>query len=102
MTIEHSPKLNGYKVRSWGDIVAVATLLAMFLGVVAWGLKLEARIDAQQFIHNNDFNSINYEVRGIEVDIARGILPRAEERIKRINENDRALVLRIEKLEAEH
>lgn len=43
--MEPSVRTNGLKVRSYGDLVAVATLLSMFLGVVAWGLKLESELN---------------------------------------------------------
>lgn len=65
--------VNGYRPRSWGDIVAIATLMALFVGVLSWGLKLEARIDT---------------ITDRQIDISRqvgeGILPRAEERIRHL------------------
>ena len=70
----HGTALNGYKIRSWGDLVAVATLLAMLLATVAWGLKLESELNELRSGHNNRL--INLEAR-----VANGILPRAEERI---------------------
>ena len=39
-------RTNGYTPRSWGDLLAVATICSMLLAVVAWGLKLEGRLEA--------------------------------------------------------
>lgn len=102
MTLEKSIKPNGYAVRSWGDIVAVASLLAMFLGCVAWGLKLEAKLDTLQLIHTSDVNSLVAENNALKIIIAKGILPRAEERINRIDDFDAELTKRVEKLEGKH
>ena len=66
--------LNGYKVRSYGDLLAVASLCTMLLAVVAWGLKLEARLD----VVRDDLMHLNRQV-------GTGILPRAEERIEALN-----------------
>ena len=69
--VEASGKLNGFKPRSYGDIVAVAALLTMFISVVAWGLKLEGEL-----------NQVRNQVMILTAQVSRGILPRAEERIR--------------------
>jgi len=71
--MEKKAALNGFKPRSYGDLVAIASLLAMFMSVVAWGLKLESRND-----HLRD------EIISIRTQIGSGILPRAEERINQL------------------
>jgi hypothetical protein len=78
-------ELNGYKIRSWGDLIAVATILAMLLSCVLWGLKLEGEVNELRTGYGN-------RLAAIEARVADGILPRAEERI-------RAQGLRINKLE---
>jgi hypothetical protein len=81
-------KLNGLAIKSWGDVVAVVSMLSIFLGVVAWGLKLEARNDG-----------LADRVAALEARVSDGILPRAEERI---NQHDREFVefqRRLERLE---
>lgn len=80
--------LNGYKVRSWGDLIAVATLLAMLISVVLWGLKLEQELNVVRDSANNT-----------AARVADGILPRAEERIKRHSSELQELRRRIERLE---
>lgn len=70
----HGRALNGYKIRSWGDLVAVATILAMLLSTVAWGLKLESELNELR-------NSTDSRLRAVESRIAVGVLPRAEERL---------------------
>ena len=102
MAIEKSIKPNGYALRSWGDVVAVATLLSLFLGCVAWGLKLEARYDTQQLIYNADIKELNRDVAALKAIVSRGILPRSEERIDRIDETDKLIIKRIEALEGKH
>ena len=67
--------LNGYKIRSWGDLIAVATLLAMLLSVVLWGLKVEGELNTMRDNHGN-------RLAALESRVADGILPRAEERIR--------------------
>ena len=69
--MEKTGQLNGFKPRSYGDLVAIASILAMFMSVVLWGLKLEARND-----------HLREEVMEIKSRIGNGILPRAEERIR--------------------
>lgn len=69
--MEHTSKLNGYKPRSYGDIVAIATLMCMLLSVVAWGLKLEGEL-----------NTIRDQVMTLRGQVGNGILPRAEERLR--------------------
>lgn len=64
-------KLNGLAVKSWGDVVAVATLLTLFLSVVAWGLKLETEL-----------NAVRDDLNDVRARVADGILPRAEERLR--------------------
>ena len=71
--MEKKAALNGFKPRSYGDLVAIATLLALFMSCVAWGLKLEARID-----------DVHEHMMRINGQVGNGILPRAEERIKNI------------------
>ena len=71
---DKTARLNGYKPRSYGDIVAIATLLTLFISCVAWGLKLESEL-----------NSVRDKVYGLEAKVGNGILPRAEERIKNID-----------------
>ena len=71
---DRSAKLNGYKPRSYGDIVAVATLLAMLLSVVAWGLKLEGEL-----------NAVREDTSILRAQVGNGILPRSEERIRAID-----------------
>jgi len=61
---------NGFRIKSWSDVVAIAALCAIFLGVITWGLKLEARNDA-----------LALRISAIEQRVADGILPRSEERI---------------------
>ena len=34
-----------FRVKRWSDVVAIATLLVMAIAGLAWGLKLEGRID---------------------------------------------------------
>ena len=73
-------KPNGYAIRSWGDIVAIAVLVSMFLGVVAWGLKLEGEL-----------NAVRDDVSDLKSQVGNGILPRAEERIESLDERVRRL-----------
>ena len=76
--------LNGYKPRSYGDLVALASLVAMLLSVVAWGLKLE-----------DELNRVRDDLTVVRAQVGEGILPRAEERIRHLEEDVRELERRI-------
>lgn len=76
-----SGKLNGYKIRSWNDILSIALIISLFLGVVSWGLKLESEL-----------NTLRNQVTILNKQVGDGILPRAEERIESLTD-------RVEKLE---
>lgn len=69
--MEHTTRLNGYKPRSYGDILAVASLIAMLISVVGWGLKLEGEL-----------NAVRDNLARVQMQVGRGVLPRAEERIE--------------------
>lgn len=94
----HGKQLNGFKPRSWGDLTALATLLALFIGVLAWGLKLESELNETRSNHSQ-------RIANLEARVSNGILPRAEERIERnresIVENKRRLI-KLEDVEHEH
>ena len=76
----HGTKLNGYAVRSWGDLIAVATLISMLLACVGWGLKLEQELNDLRASYGN-------RIANLEARVADGILPRAEERIESLRED---------------
>ena len=69
--LQPTAHLNGYRPRSYGDLVAVATLLAMLVSVVGWGLKLEGEL-----------NDVRNDLVRVQGQVGHGILPRAEERIE--------------------
>ena len=68
-----SNEKNGYRIRGWSDVVAVAGLLSLLLGVIAWGLKLEGEL-----------NEVRNDVTELREQVGNGILPRAEERIEHL------------------
>ena len=85
-------KLNGLAVKSWGDIIAVATLLSMLLATVGWGLKLEGELNELR-------SSYGTRIANLEARVADGILPRAEERIEYHRREIDKLNRRLERLE---
>ena len=70
---DKSGKLNGYRPRSYGDLVAVATLLAMLMSCVIGGIKLEGEL-----------NDVRSDLTRVQGQVGQGILPRAEERIRHL------------------
>lgn len=68
---------SGLRVKSWGDVVAVSTLLAMLLAVIMWGLKLESELNVERQINTTQAA----EIAELKAQVGNGILPRAEERI---------------------
>jgi hypothetical protein len=80
----------GLKIKTFSDINAALSIAVVMLGGIAWGLKLESRID-----------SATKEIIDIRTMMSRGILPVAEERLisltarldRREQEAERALIL---------
>jgi hypothetical protein len=72
---------NGFSIKSWSDLGSVLLLITFIVSGLAWGLKLEDRLD-----------NIMEDVVTIRLELSPGVLPRAEERIA-------GLLRRIEKLE---
>ena len=91
--------LNGLAIKSWGDVVAFATLVAMFLSVVAWGLKLEGELNSMRIAHDSIIHSIRDDVADVQARVADGILPRAEERITRHDRELQDIRRRIDRVE---
>jgi hypothetical protein len=89
--VEKTGQLNGFKPKSYGDIVAIASLFAMFMSVVAWGLKLEERND-----------QLREDIVSIRSQIGNGILPRAEERINQLQRRVDELGDDFDEHDAEH
>ena len=59
------------KVRTFADLQALVTIGVVLVGGIAWGLKIEARVDSEAKRREE-----------LSVVMARGILPVAEERIQ--------------------
>jgi hypothetical protein len=100
MVIEdRSKKLNGYKVRSWGDLAAVVTtisvMLAMLISTVLWGLKLESELNVER----NARISLERKVARNSTKIDSGILDVARSEINDIRQDDREIKRRLERLE---
>ena len=89
--MEKTGQLNGFKPRSYGDVVAIAALTSMFLSVVMWGLKLEAKLEVVQ-----------KEVAVLQAQVGNGILPRAEERVNQLQRRVNELGDDFDEHDAEH
>lgn len=103
MAIEDkSRQLNGYKVRSWGDLAAVVTtisvMLAMLISTVLWGLKLETELNEER----NARVALEYRVSRNTAKIDTGILDVARTEVENIKNVDQRLLKRIERLEDKH
>jgi ACT domain-containing protein len=80
----------GLKIRNFGDLQAALSIAVVLIGGIAWGLKLEARIDELLRNHVN-----------MQAQISKGILPLTEERIlslttrldRREQEGERAMLM---------
>jgi hypothetical protein len=86
-----------FSLNNWSAVQSLLTILVMAVAGIAWGLKLENRIDSL----NSSYTSINTQ-------ISKGILPLADERINQImTENTKmrteidSLQLSLQKLEVE-
>ena len=70
LDLEHTGHLNGYKPRSFGDVLLAATFI---ISGLVWGIKLEINQDAME-----------RDIQRVEVEVAKGVLPRADERLRAI------------------
>lgn len=68
-------------VRSWSDIHALIWVGVTIIGGIAWGLKLESRIDS--LVSENRTKDVHI----VEIDktLDKGILPLTEERLQRMH-----------------
>ena len=82
--MEKTLKTNGFKLRSWGDVAAVSTVtsvfLALFIGVLLWGLKLEGELNVEREINRTQ----GEKIAEIEATIAQGILNVAKTEIENL------------------
>ena len=73
---------NGFVIRGWGGLASfaavVSVFLALFIGVLQWGLKLEEELNTERQIRND----LTRRISELERKVGNGILPRAEERIE--------------------
>ena len=73
---------NGFAIRGWGGLASfaavVSVFLALFIGVLQWGLKLEEEINAERA----EVRHLEQRIAQLEQKVGNGILPRAEERIE--------------------
>jgi hypothetical protein len=60
---------------NWGELYSILVVLVFFIGVIGWFLKLENRVEQMQ-------NTIIE----LKIQVGRGILPVAEERLKALDE----------------
>ena len=97
--LEKSMETNGFRLRSWGDVAAIATvtsvLLALFLGVLLWGLKLESELNTERLINSRQ----SADIRELKTQVDQGILPRAEEQNLHQDEEIREIKDRLRRLE---
>ena len=80
--IDKPPKKNGFAIRSWGDVLAVALVVSICLGVIGWGLKLESELNEERA----RIDVLQGRIAELEAKVGNGILPRAEERIRALSE----------------
>lgn len=70
-----SEQRSRFGLNSWSDVGALSGLILLGFGVIAWGLKLEGKMDAQ-----------DRRIDQLEMQVGNGILPRAEERIRSLEQ----------------
>lgn len=86
-------KAHGFLIRSWSDVVSISVLVAMLMSTVMWGLKLEGEVNtvrSENVILRNDLTEV-------EKLIAAGVLPRADERIMRLEVRLNELKARVDR-----
>lgn len=63
----------GLKVRTFGDLQAALSIAIVLLAGIAWGLKLESRLE-----------DVLKQTQDLQVRVSRGILPLTEERLNHL------------------
>ena len=80
-----------FGLSSWSDVAALGSLLLLGIGFLNWGLKLESEINEVR----QENTLLRREITELKAQVGNGILPRAEERI-------RALEQRLERHDTDH
>jgi hypothetical protein len=80
----------GFTINSWQQVQSILYVLVMLVAGIAWGLKLEARIDRA-----------DDGIKNAEQQLAHGILPITEERMSRMDTENRRLLADLEGLRAQ-
>lgn len=57
-----SDERNGFRLKSWSDVLAVLAIIAMLASAIAWGLMLQAGKDD----HERRITRLETEVDGID------------------------------------
>jgi hypothetical protein len=80
----------GVRIHPWvlasAITVTVATLLALFVGVLQWGLKLEEELNVERQARAQSERDLLRRIAVLERRVGEGILPRAEERIEALDD----------------
>ena len=75
-----------FGLSSWSDVAALGSLLLLGIGFLNWGLKLESEINEVR----QENTLLRREITELKAQVGNGILPRAEERIRSLeNRMDR-------------
>jgi hypothetical protein len=77
---------NNFKVRNWSDVASLAAIVVFIISGLVWFMKLEARIDEHNRLHAADIKDIRDDLKEIQRQVGNGILPRAEERIRHLED----------------
>lgn len=81
----------GFKIDSWQSLFAAVSIIVFMASGLAWGLKLEAKID-QVNTKNDAFDAqIKIDVMDLQRQVEAGILPITRARIDLMEEQIREL-----------
>jgi hypothetical protein len=87
--------LNGYKIRSWGDLAALSSLigiiLTLFVSCLFWGLKLESELNVERQVNSQQAEriaSLEAQVNSGILSISRSEIDNLKDRMARHEDND--------------
>jgi hypothetical protein len=70
--------------KTWGDLASMMIIMSALIGGIAWGLKLESKIESVDVKSEARTNSMYANISELKATVGHGILPITEERIRYI------------------
>ena len=84
--VDRNKQQTSFSINSWPALQSLLSIAVMLFGGVAWGLKLESRIDMIAREHQEMHRQTEHAMTTIQEQLQRGILPITAVRIESLEE----------------